>query len=107
MRLDGMRVMAVKLITCPESAHLEQIEYMDTPLGLLIHRCSRFEPACTVSCARECAARLDRKRRLSEEFDEMPTLDLDVGDDTDEEIDLDDRRPGLSFNLQLGIIDIF
>lgn len=50
------------LVTCPETAHLEQIEYIDSPLGMLIVGCSAFEPACAVRCARTCAARLDRKR---------------------------------------------
>jgi hypothetical protein len=65
--------MATKLVTCPESAHLEQIEYEATPLGLLIVTCSKFQPGC-VDCERTCAARLDQKHRLSAEFDEVPTL---------------------------------
>jgi hypothetical protein len=52
-----------KLITCPESAHLEQIEYEATPCGLLIVACTRFQPHDAVTCARECAARLDRRSR--------------------------------------------
>lgn len=51
------------LVTCPETAHLERIEYEDHPLGMLILACSRFEPGCAMRCQRTCAARLDRKRR--------------------------------------------
>lgn len=51
------------LVTCPESAHLEQSSYEDHPLGMLITSCTRFSPARAVTCARECAARLDRRRR--------------------------------------------
>jgi len=57
--------MASRFITCPETAHLEMIEYEDTPLGMLIHACSQYRPACDVSCPRTCAARLDRRARSS------------------------------------------
>jgi hypothetical protein len=50
-----------KLVTCPETAHLEEIEYESTPCGMLIASCSRFQPRRDVECARECAARLDRR----------------------------------------------
>ena len=50
------------LVTCPETAHLEEIDHDDHPLGLLIRGCSRFEPPCALGCRRTCAARLDRKR---------------------------------------------
>lgn len=52
------------LVTCPETAHLEVLEYIDDPLGMLISGCSAFQPECNVACARLCAARLDRKRGL-------------------------------------------
>ncbi len=65
------RRMASKLITCPESAHLENIEYEDHPLGMLIVACTRFNPSCEVTCGRLCAARLDRKQRAA--FEEEPT----------------------------------
>jgi hypothetical protein len=64
-----------RLITCPESAHLELIEYDDTPFGMLVVACSRFQPSCAVNCPRTCAARLDRR--------DLPTQVLAVGDDTD------------------------
>ena len=63
-----------RLITCPETAHLELIECEETPFGLVIARCSRFRPACAVTCPRTCAARLDRR--------DLPTQILSVGDDT-------------------------
>jgi len=56
--------MASKLITCPETAHLELIEYQSHPLGLLIDACSRFRAPCDVTCARTCAVRLDRRAQL-------------------------------------------
>ncbi len=64
-----------RLITCPETAHLELIECEQTPFGLVIARCSRFRPASTVTCSRTCAARLDRR--------DQPTQILALGDDTD------------------------
>jgi hypothetical protein len=65
-------LMACKLVTCPESAHLEMIIYEDTPLGLLIDACTRFQPGCMMKCPRTCAARLDRRFRDG--------IDLDIGD---------------------------
>lgn len=52
-----------RLVTCPETAHLELIEYDDTPLGMLIRECSRFRPPCAITCGRACAARLDQAAR--------------------------------------------
>ena len=55
-------LMPSMMITCPESAHLEEIEVINTPVGLLVQRCSAF--ACGVpDCPRTCAARLDQKTR--------------------------------------------
>jgi len=65
-----------KLVTCPESGHLELIELADHPLGLLIGDCSSWH-GCG-ECARTCAARMDRKLR---DLDLGP-FDLDVGDTT-------------------------
>jgi hypothetical protein len=53
-----------KLITCPGSGHLEELEIERTPLGILIGSCTRFSPACNVTCARDCAARMDRRDHL-------------------------------------------
>lgn len=52
-----------KRITCPETAHLEEIDVERTPLGTVIAGCSRFSPGSEVTCARECAARMDRRDR--------------------------------------------
>lgn len=60
--LQWMGHMPSMLITCPESAHLKEIEVIDTPVGILVQRCSAF--ACGVpDCPRTCAARLDQKTR--------------------------------------------
>jgi len=56
--------MAIKMLTCPETAHLEMIEYQEHPFGMLIDGCSRFRPSCEVNCPRTCATRLDRRAAL-------------------------------------------
>jgi len=48
-----------KLVTCPESAHLEEIECEATPCGIVIVSCSRLGEG--EMCARECARRLDQR----------------------------------------------
>jgi len=68
--------MASRLITCPETAHLELIDFDDSPLGMLISGCSRFQPACAAKCPRTCAARFDRRDRA------VTDGTLDVGDET-------------------------
>jgi len=52
-----------KRITCPESGHLETIDYERTPYGMVLDACSRFDPPCAVTCAGECARRLDLRDR--------------------------------------------
>jgi hypothetical protein len=52
--------MPTMLITCPESAHLEEIDFIQSPLGILIRRCSAAPGKC-LRCPRTCATRLDRK----------------------------------------------
>jgi hypothetical protein len=52
--------MAYRMITCPETAHLEMIDYEDTPCGMVISTCSRFR-SCEETCPRTCAARFDRR----------------------------------------------
>ena len=52
--------MAYRLVTCPETAHLEMIDYEDTPHGMVIATCTQFR-TCTETCPRTCAARLDRR----------------------------------------------
>ena len=70
--------MPIMLVTCPETAHLEQIEYDDHPLGMLLHSCTRFEPACRVRCERTCAALLDRKHRAQVADDADTVVELVV-----------------------------
>lgn len=71
--------MASKFVTCPETAHLELIDYEPHPLGMLITGCTRFTAGCPVTCPRSCAARFDRRdRRPPEELE----IHLDVGDVT-------------------------
>ena len=55
--------MVTKLVTCPESAHLEEIELERTQLGVVIRACSAWTP-CRGECPRTCAARLDRKHAI-------------------------------------------
>lgn len=52
-----------RLLTCPDSAHLELVEFLDDPLGTLIAGCSRFRPPCALGCPRTCAALIDRGAR--------------------------------------------
>jgi hypothetical protein len=67
-------LMKSRLITCPETAHLELIDFDATVLGMIILGCSRFQPSCAIACTRTCAARLDRR--------EQEERILDIGDDT-------------------------
>ncbi len=55
--------MEYRLITCPETAHLELIQYEATPHGMLITSCSA-SGACPLTCPRTCAARFDRRDRM-------------------------------------------
>ena len=52
-----------KRITCPETAHLEELEFERTPGGIVIDGCSRFSPRCAVTSSRECARRMDLRDR--------------------------------------------
>jgi hypothetical protein len=56
--------MTRKLVTCPETGHLEQLELERTPVGLVIVGCSRLRPEDSPGCARECARRLDCRDRV-------------------------------------------
>lgn len=58
--------MSLRLVTCPETAHLELISYQEHPLGTLVDECSRFAPSCVPTCPRTCAERLDRRKRHRE-----------------------------------------
>ena len=60
--VPSMPIRSRKLVTCPETAHIEQIEYLEHPaLGTLILGCSRFKSHCQLACERICAERLDRR----------------------------------------------
>lgn len=48
------------LVTCPETAHLEEISFLHSPLGMLITGCSRTAEDRS-PCSRTCAARMDRR----------------------------------------------
>lgn len=82
--------MSLRLVTCPETAHLELISYQEHPLGTLVDECSRFAPSCIPTCPRTCAERLDRRKRSREHAvveaegsAELSTDEaFDVGDDT-------------------------
>lgn len=80
--------MAFMLVTCPETAHLEMIDYEDSPFGMLLSSCSRFRPACAVTCPRTCIARLDRRSLTATD----PTHGGGHEDDT-AEITVDRMRP--------------
>lgn len=69
------------LVTCPETAHLEQIDYEDHPLGMLIHACTRFDPPCAMRCQRTCAARLDRKHAKGDDDDTNVSVRCDTAGD--------------------------
>jgi hypothetical protein len=53
-----------KQLTCPETGHLEEIDFERTSSGLVVSGCSRFEPRSAVRCPGECARRMDRRDRL-------------------------------------------
>jgi hypothetical protein len=57
--------MVTKLVTCPDPGHLEEIEYEEHPLGLLIRTCMHFGPRSHVACPRTCARRMDQRLRLA------------------------------------------
>jgi hypothetical protein len=63
-----------KLVTCPNTAHLEEIAYLDHPLGVLITSCSASPAGCALRCERTCAALMDRRKRL-----ERRTADPKIG----------------------------
>jgi hypothetical protein len=70
--------MAYRLITCPETAHLELIEYERDPLGLLVQACSHYRPPHCLRCPRTCASRLDRRERQDTLVDDRDRTGVDV-----------------------------
>ena len=81
-RLGAMRA---TWVTCPETAHLERIEFLRTPLGRLVRACSRF-PGCRMMCPRTCVARLDQRDRAAageaEPADALPRVEVGPAGDT-------------------------
>ncbi|HET9626699.1 MAG TPA: hypothetical protein VFP84_35295 [Kofleriaceae bacterium] len=51
----------LKPITCPETAHLERIEYDDSSTGFRVLACSRFAPGEPFSCTRLCVTRMNQR----------------------------------------------
>jgi hypothetical protein len=71
--------MAYKLVTCPETAHIELIDLDEHPLGILVKGCSRFRPACQLACTRACSANLDRRdRRTDPQTDPEVSIDIHI-----------------------------
>jgi len=69
---------------CPATESLELIEFARSPLGVLIHACSRFRPPTSLACARACAQSGRCDLGVSESV-----FDIDDDDDEDTEIDID------------------
>jgi hypothetical protein len=72
--------MPFKLVTCPETAHLELLAYEDHPLGTLVVECSRFPEE--LDCPRTCTERLDQRSRRRRELEPEVCSVLGVGDET-------------------------
>jgi menaquinone-dependent protoporphyrinogen oxidase len=64
-----------KPVTCPETGHLEQVEFERTPSGLVVVGCSRYRDA-DLACPRECARRMDCRERANVEDRERVLLVL-------------------------------
>ncbi|MEZ4358707.1 MAG: hypothetical protein R3B48_00890 [Kofleriaceae bacterium] len=79
--------MPTRLVTCPETAHLELLTYEDHPMGMLVVECTRFEPG-PPDCPRTCAERMDCRARQCREIDPEVERSLEVGDETHLGIDL-------------------
>jgi len=59
-----------RLLTCPNSAHLEAVEVELEEDGARIERvlrCSAFEPDCAVGCDQRCTRLLNRKLAAARE----------------------------------------
>jgi len=74
--------MSKALVVCPATDDLELIDFLDSPLGPLIHACSRFRPATALACGRGCAQ--CTRTELS-----SPVASFDTGE-VEAEIDPDD-----------------
>jgi hypothetical protein len=73
------------LVVCPATDDMELIEFVESPLGALLHACSRFRPPTALACGRACARGARCTLASSEAvFD----VENEVGEDTDIEIDV-------------------
>ncbi len=75
--------MARALVVCPATEDLEMIEFVDSPLGVLIHACSRFRPVTALACGRACA----QKGRCDLGQSDAP-FEIDEEDDTQLQLDV-------------------
>jgi hypothetical protein len=79
------------LVVCPATDELELIDYLDSPLGPLIHGCSRFRPATSLACRRACArsARTELEAAVGAAVDTgelVAAIDACDSDDTDVDV---------------------
>jgi hypothetical protein len=74
--------MARSLVVCPATESLELIEFARSPLGVLIHACSRFRPPTSLACGRGCAQHGRCDLGTSESA-------FDIDDDEDTDIDIE------------------
>lgn len=80
-------------ITCPETAHLEEIEYYEDPITgkiLGVTKCSRFHPEDSVDCDGLCA------KRLNDRFLAEIDRDTNAREDPMSESATDDSNDSLS-----------
>jgi len=71
--------MARSLVVCPVAQSLELIEFAKSPLGVLIHACSRFRPPTSLACSRVCGQHGRCDLGTSEPvFDHEEDTDIDV-----------------------------
>jgi len=73
------------LVVCPATEDMELIEFAESPIGPLLHACSRFRPPTALACGRACArgARCDLASGEAV-FD----VESEVGDDTEVDVEL-------------------
>jgi hypothetical protein len=50
--------MVRKLVVCPETGRLEELDFERTELGVVVEGCTRLL-RCGIECARLCAVRMD------------------------------------------------
>lgn len=81
--------MARALVVCPATEDLELIEFLDTPIGALLHACSRFRPPHALACGRACAsgARCELAREAFDVHEAAVEVEV-TDDDTDIDIEI-------------------